>query len=490
MGKSVDYPEPPNPYQTAQVQGEINRDAAIDQTRLNAMDQYTPFGSLTYQEQPGATVRQFDQEAYDIALADWKNRTEKASPGGWVEVWDPGQKDYVRTWQEGSDAPPRPDRNSFYYDEEGVPRFTATQTLSPEQQALYDRSVGIQGDLLNIGQSQLDRVSYAMSRPMSMANLPALQVPLRGVGQVGQTANIGGPDQNRASIGGAGNIQRGFADGGQIQQSVGADDFGADRQRVEDALVARMQPYLDRRREAQRTSLVNQGFSDTASEGYTSAMDEVNRQENDALLAAIAQAGQEQSRLFGIDLAAGQFANQAVAQQYAQNAGQAQFANQAQAQAFQQAGARAAFDNANADTIYQQQLAQQAANNQAQGQRFAQEVTRANADQARAAAINAARQQALQERVMQRQMPINELSAFLSQSQLQAPQFVNTPQTSVAAPNYQDAAFAAYNGQMAQAQAQAQQNAAVTQGLFALGGAGLGAFGAINPFGWGAAPAA
>lgn len=454
MGKSVDYPTPPDPYKTAEIQGDINRDTAVDQTRLNAMDQYTPYGTLTYQETPGATTRKFDQSAYDIALADWERRLGATSSR---EVWNPDLGEnggYETVATSGGPMPQQPDRNNFYYDEQGVPRFTATQTLSPEQQALYDARTGIQGNLLNVGQSQLDRVAGAMGQPMSMANLPALQVPLRGIGTVGPVSNVGAPNANRAQIG----------DTYGIQQSVGANDFSADRQRVEDALVARMQPYLDRRRESQRTSLVNQGFSDTGSEGYRSAMDEVNRQENDALLAAIAQAGQEQSRLFGMDLASGQFANQAAAQD------------------FSQAGQRAAFENANIDALYQQTLAQQAANNQAQGQRFGQEVTRADNDRARAAAINAARQQAIQERVMQRQMPINELSAFLSQSQLTPPQFANTPQTSIAAPNFQDAAYASYNGQMAQAQAQAQQNAAITQGLFSLGGAGLGAFGAMYPF--------
>lgn len=625
MGKSVNYPTPPDPYRTAEAQGDINRETAVDQTRLNAMNQYTPFGTLTYTERQGTPTQEFDDSAYDIALSDWEKRMENASPGGYDDVWNEATQDYDRVWRPGVDAPPRPDRDDFYYTKEGVPRFDVTQQLSPEQQSLYDRSVGIQDDLLGVGQTQLSRVSDAMGRPLSLANLPGLQVPLRGIGPAGAVSDIGGPDANRASIGDVGGlardpgaaaalggapsvdtnraglgslgaIQSSFGSGGTvqgnlpintnragigqtygIQQSVGADDFGDDRQRVEEALMARMQPYLDRRRDAERTSLVNQGFSDTGSEGYVSAMDNVNRQENDAMLAAIAQAGQEQSRLFGMDVAAGQFANQAagqdyaqtagraafdnanidanlnarlaqmgannqaVAQRYAQNAGQAQFANQAQqqgfaqslaganldnanidanfanqmaaadferlsqgqqysqalarqqainaaqGQAFQQDATRAAFDNANQDTYYQQLMAQQAANNAAQGQRFGQEVARVNDVRARAAAVNATRQQALQERLLQRQTPINELSAFLSQGQLTMPQFANTPQASIAAPNFQDAAYASYNAQASQAAQEQQANQALMQGLFSLGGAGLGAFGAINPFGWGGA---
>lgn len=195
--------------------------------------------------------------------------------------------------------------------------------------------------------------------------------------------------------------------------------------------MERMDPYLQQRREQEQTRLLNQGFADPRSQGYTSAMDEVYRGENDARMSAILNAGQEQSRLQDAAISRQGFDNQAVAQ------------------------------------------------------RFGQNTTQLNAQAAAAAFANQARQQAIQEQMLLRQTPINEISALMSGSQVQQPNFVNTPQSSIQAPDLQGAIYANYQAQMQQAQMQADQNAAMIQGVASLGGSGLGAFGAINPFGWG-----
>lgn len=361
MGKSVKYPEPPDPVATANAQGAINRDTAITQAELNMVDQQGPFGSLTYTRLPGEQTRQFDQVAYDKALEQWNT-----AGGTWQDVYVPGEEgtdSYQRQFVPGPGGGPQPARSDFYYMEDvGTPRYQATTTLSPEQQGIFDRQMGLQTSLLDVGQDQLGRVGQSLGMPLSFDTAP----------------------QGRSQLG----------------------DFAADRSRVEAALMQRMQPYLDQRREQERTRLVNQGFADPASQGYSTAMDEVYRAENDARLAAIAGAGQEQARLQGMD------------------------------------AQRAAFENE-------------------------------------------ARQRAIQEAMLLRQTPINEIGALMSGSQVQLPQFVNTPQTGIQAPDLQGATYASYQAQLNNAQQQAANNRAMTQGLFSLGGAGLGAFGAINPFGWG-----
>lgn len=73
-------------------------------------------------------------------------------------------------------------------------------------------------------------------------------------------------------------------------------DFSADRQKVEDALMARMNPYLTKAREDAERGLSNRGVK-LGSAAYDTGMDAVGRSENDARMAAILNAGQEQSRL-------------------------------------------------------------------------------------------------------------------------------------------------------------------------------------------------
>jgi hypothetical protein len=87
---------------------------------------------------------------------------------------------------------------------------------------------------------------------------------------------------------------------------------------------------------------------------------------------------------------------------------------------------------------------------------------------------NTAQQQALAEAIQQRQMPLNEISALMSGSQIQNPQFgayagSNVAPAPIANATAQQGAYAAnaYNQQVA-------QDNALTSGLFSLGGAALG----------------
>lgn len=370
-------PKPPDPYNTANAQGNVNQETAYAQQRLNQTNQVTPYGSLTYTNsgQP-ITYNKFNQKLYDERVAA---RQKAGTPG----LPDPNAPLFNTTVNLGD-------------------RWDAVQTLSPEQQGLYDRQMGLQTGTLDVASEQLGRVSGALGSPLDFGNAPAQQTSIPG--QVQSGGKVRGLDPN---------------------------DYSADRQRVEAALMERMDPYLQQRREQEQTRLLNQGFADPRSQGYTSAMDEVYRGENDARMSAILNAGQEQSRLQDAAISRQGFDNQAVAQ------------------------------------------------------RFGQNTTQLNAQAAAAAFANQARQQAIQEQMLLRQTPINEISALMSGSQVQQPNFVNTPQSSIQAPDLQGAIYANYQAQMQQAQMQADQNAAMIQGVASLGGSGLGAFGAINPFGWG-----
>ena len=93
---------------------------------------------------------------------------------------------------------------------------------------------------------------------------------------------------------------------------------------------------------------------------------------------------------------------------------------------------------------------------------------------------NTAQQQMLAQAIQGRQMPLNEITALMSGSQIQNPQFgAYSGSTVQAAPVF---AGAQAQGQFEQNKynQQVAQNNAMTQGLFSLAGAGAGAYGQIN----------
>jgi hypothetical protein len=241
-------------------------------------------------------------------------------------------------------------------------------------------------------------------------------------------------------------VQTTFGASGNIQTALpNADNYSGDRQRVEDALYSRLNPQLEQDRSALETRLANQGIT-PGSRAYDNAMNLYGQQVNDARNQVVLAGGQEQSRLAGLDLAAGQFANSAQEQGYEQALGRGTFANNAAEQQLQDALARAGFSNA------------------AQAQAFGQGVTNANLR-------NAGRDQAIQEAAYLRSQPINELAALMGFSPgVQVPQFQNSPQTAIAPPDYQGAVNTAYQGAMNNYNQQLASNNAMLGSIFGLGG--------------------
>jgi hypothetical protein len=84
------------------------------------------------------------------------------------------------------------------------------------------------------------------------------------------------------------------------------------------------------------------------------------------------------------------------------------------------------------------------------------------------------RGQGAQEALTERNQPINEISALLSQSQVSQPNFTNTPQPGVAPTDVIGAQQQSLNQQNVGYNAQVAQQQALTNGLFKLGGSALG----------------
>ncbi len=152
-----------------------------------------------------------------------------------------------------------------------VPTFNQTTTLSPEQQGLLNQQNQLQAGLNNIAIDQEGRIGDVLGSP--------IQAP-----------------------------------SGELNRTLNPEDWASGRQRVEDALMQRLNPQLERDKSQLDTKLANEGFT-RGSEGYNQAIDENARATNDARLAAISQAGQEQQRLAAMDIGSAQFENQAYGQQ-------------------------------------------------------------------------------------------------------------------------------------------------------------------------------
>lgn len=117
------------------------------------------------------------------------------------------------------------------YEELGDDRWRETVALSPEQQKLFDQDNAIKQGLSSVSSKGLGYVQSALDSPFDQSKLP------------GRTVNAGETGQA--------------------------------------AILRRMQPQLDRDREALRTQLLNQGLTQ-GSEAYNREMERADRQANDA----------------------------------------------------------------------------------------------------------------------------------------------------------------------------------------------------------------
>lgn len=209
MGKDAPSPpSAPDPAATAAAQGAANRETAISNLVGSMVGQQTPYGNLSY-----------------------------AQTGSFTD-----------------------DKGNI------TPQFTATTTLSPEQQQLLNLQTQGQINLGNLGISQLGRINDAVAQPFSYAGMPDAPV---------------------------------------------ADD--AYTAALKQSIITRNQPQMDRARSQLIQTLANQGITDPGSQPYMTAVDELNRSQNDFSLGADQTAASEMSQRFGLQEQARQQAIQEAA---------------------------------------------------------------------------------------------------------------------------------------------------------------------------------
>ena len=336
MSKS-DPPTPPNPTALAGAATSTNIGTGIANSYLNNMNQITREGEL-----------RFDQ----TGNFDWND----------------------------------PETGKTYK----IPRFTATQILSGDQEAVAQQTDQAKYNLANMANTQSERVKNLLGNEMDFSGAPGAGDPNLiggmsdprskmgfnaqryldanpdvfrlaaqegidpnafaeyhyqqvGAGEGRQTGYAG---QQTGTLADTGQQQREFGDAGDITRSYSPDDnWSADRSRVEQSLFDRLNPQLDRERANLEQRLSDQGIR-YGSTAYTQAMDDYSRQSNDARLAVTAAGGQEQTRMTDMAAKAAGFQNAAQQQAYTQAQGRGQFFNAAQQADYAQALSSGQFKNA------------------------------------------------------------------------------------------------------------------------------------------------
>jgi hypothetical protein len=138
------YPTPPDPATTAAAQTGSNIQTAEANQTLNSTNQVTPYGTLTYSKTGGDFI------------SDPKGQTWYMSPTG----------DYTQTAPTDMSGY---QKLSGYY----VPQYTATTTLSPDQQKLLDQQNEF-GQLSNqIGIDQTKKIGDLLSSPLDLNDATA-----------------------------------------------------------------------------------------------------------------------------------------------------------------------------------------------------------------------------------------------------------------------------------------------------------------------------
>lgn len=490
----VSTPSPPDPMQVATAQGMADVNSVIASDMLNNRNERTPFGSVTYDNVGTHYMTLPDGNRVEVPLRDrvvTLSPSEQAKQNARSEL-EQGILDTSRSQLSRIQSTLSEPINFG-----SAPALRgAPGTTGPSDN--FARGYGSGGQVRDFNASVNQQRTYASG------------------GNVRELANPGPLLQGYAS----GGALRDFTADRGYQNRYTTEDVGDTRRRTEDAIFSRLTPQFERDRNQLETQLVNQGLV-RGSEAFNNAMDEMRRAETDARMQAVLVGGSELSRDLGERRMAGQFFNDTEqarfvnelsrsaeqraiqGQRETQSANRAGFANQArqagfqmqaqtvadnraaQAQREQQAAARAAFGNQADQAAFGMNLAAAGENRAAQAQREQQSAMQAafgnqslaavNAARAqntaeemeRAAFNNAARQQAIQESMALRNQPINEMSAALSGTQVNIPQFSAPYRATIPSPPVADSVWRAYEAEAANARAG-------MSGLFGIGSALIG----------------
>lgn len=407
----VSSPSAPDPYKTADAQSQYNQNTAVTQQLLNMTDQVTPYGNVTY------------------------------TPNGTTSITSPDGKTYQ------------------------VPRFTQTTTLNNQQQQTLDQQQQAATNIASTANNLSNAGLSGLSQAVDTSGAPALQSSLGS----GYTTTPGNDYSTNLGNGYTTNLGSGYQTkvGNGYSTDLGSDyntSFGGDVSQAmtnaKNAVMDQYTPTLDRNAEATRAQELASGVR-AGSAAYSANEQTIGDNYTRAADQATQTAQSVQNQLFNQQQQQAAYTDSALLNKanYTNNAAlnQAQFGNSALLSGAQ-FGNEAALNQFNAQN--------NAALSSAQFGNSAL-LNSANFN-------NSANSQWLQNYYTQRDQPLNELSALLSQSQVNNANTATsaTPQTKVGGVDYSSMVQSNYAQKM-------QQSNQFNSGLFALGSSAMGIGGSL-----------
>ena len=330
----------------------------------------------------GAAQAQAQSSAETTNMQNYANRPNQNTPWGSVN------------WNANATTDPATGQ--------AVTQWTQNYNLTPQAQHALDSQLQLQSGRSDLANSFMGRVANEYSQPFNWGSMPD-----RG-------GNVQGSQFEK------------LGQGQQLQTQLQNQANGAERQRVENALMERMQPTHERQQSALDAKLANQGIT-AGSEAYKRAQQSLGDQQSRERFNALEQGGQEMQRLQNMQLQNAQFGNTALQNQQSMDQNRLGFNNQ----------------------VGQNQFAQQMQQSQYQNQ---------------------LRQAAIAEEAQRRGMSLNEMNALLTGQQVgmqQMPQF-NAAQAAQPT-QYLNAANMQYQAGLDQANMNNANQNSMMNGLFNLG---------------------
>ena len=522
---TVQMPDPVDAVGVAAQQGQNNLEAAIATSLLNQTNEVTPYGTVSYTRDDGGyaiTPRQQQAPTPTRQRGSYRGGSFDGDipvDGGGGFLGGMEVPSFTRTVQL-SDAQKA--------------KFDDLNYIQGQTAGIAKNQLGRVSDALgqDINYNNLpSMVSNISGGQIQGFNPNAGQVQ----GQLRQFDPLGGINNRYlqgAGVQGTQGRLEGDLQGVTVNQAQGIntgglqdvrDDFGLQGNELERATFERgrslLEPQFGRAMRDAEVRLSERGLplsSEAGSDILGGVQTNQNRALNELALASVAAGRGEQARLFGQEMAlrgqqfgeratGTQLGNQAIGQNFGQDTGlrgqqfgeqqaraslfnqagqqqfgqqtalrgqqfgerqaEAAFANQARGQAFTQGAAGAEFqNNAQAQRFAQQQQAN-ALNNQLQQQAYQQAAGNAQLQ-------NTARQNALQEQIFNRNIPLNDLASLMGQSGgVQLPQFAASPNVAVQSGDLLGATLAGNQQAIDVAKARQEASSGFMGGLMELGGA-------------------
>jgi len=290
----------------------------------------------------------------------------------------------------------------YFQDSNNPDKWTSMVSLSPDQQALLDQQNKTSLNLANMQDLATTRVQRAFGNALP-TTLNADKMP---------APTTFDPSQSQSPTAFNAGLYSGATTYDPRSAKLGgAYDPTQATNNASDLINARLLPQQQRDRADLENQLANQGIM-PGSEAYQRAEDQLGRDQNDA---------RQQAQLQGITLG-----QQQQAQTFGQMSDNAQLQAQLQGQQYGQQTNNDALSAARQAQQYGQQLQNQTTRAQLQAQQFGQQ-TQNRMNQAQL------QQQQYTQQAANRNIPINELNALRTGSQVSNPTFQQSPQQATTA---------------------------------------------------------